>query len=81
MPTGDSPKPAEGIAALRLAGPERERVAALLGFVACGLEYGSTLQDMEAVAFDELERARRSAEKSGRQALRRSQLNLVEVRP
>jgi hypothetical protein len=55
-------------------------VAALLGFVASGLGFGSTLQDMEAVAFNELERARRSAERHRRQALRRSQLNLVEAR-
>jgi hypothetical protein len=54
-------------------------VAALLGFVACGLECGSTLEEMEAVAFDEMDRARQSAEKSRRQALRRSQLNHAEV--
>jgi hypothetical protein len=59
---------------------EQEMVAALLGFVACGLGCGSTLEQMEAVAFVEIERARQSAEKSRRQALRRSQLQQVEVR-
>jgi hypothetical protein len=61
--------------------PEREIVAALLGFVACGLQFGSTLEEMEAIVLDEVERARRSAEKSRRQALRRSQLQQAEVRP
>jgi hypothetical protein len=56
---------------------EREMVAALLGFVACGLECGSTLEEMEAVAFDEMDRARQSAEKSRSQALRRSQLTTL----
>jgi hypothetical protein len=76
-PTGGSPRPVDCIASLRLTGPERELLAALLGYVAWGLEYGKTLQEMEAAALLELERAHQSAEKSRRQALRRSQLNIV----
>jgi hypothetical protein len=45
---------------------EREMVAALLGFVVCGLEYGSTLEEMKAVVLDELERARKAAAKKQR---------------
>ena len=56
-PVGGSTRPADGIALLRLVGPEREIVAALLAFVACGLTCGSTLDQMEAVAFNELLRA------------------------
>jgi hypothetical protein len=59
---------------------ERETVAALLGFVVCGLKCGSTLEQMQAIAMDELERSRKAAEKSRRQELRRSQLQPVEVR-
>jgi hypothetical protein len=59
---------------------ERKTVAALLGFVVCGLKCGSTLEQMQAIAMDELERSRKAAEKSRRQELRRSQLQPVEVR-
>jgi hypothetical protein len=59
---------------------ERETVAALLGFVVCGLKCGSTLEQMQAIAMDELERSRKAAEKIRRQELRRSQLHSVEVR-
>jgi hypothetical protein len=56
-------KPAGRAAVLRLDGPDRQMVAALLAFVACGLTCGSTLEQMEAVAFDELLRAGRLAAK------------------
>ena len=65
-PTSESRRPADGLSSLRLVGPEREMVAALLGFVACGLAYGSTLDQMEAIALDELERARKAAAKKQR---------------
>jgi hypothetical protein len=58
------PEPAEPLSSLRLIGPEREMVAALLGFVACGLAYGSTLDQMQSIALDELERARKIAAKN-----------------
>jgi hypothetical protein len=76
-PSGDSRKPTDGIALLRLTGSERQTVAALLGYVAWGLEYGRTLEEMEVAALQEIERAHRSEEKSRRQALRRSQLSIV----
>ena len=59
----ESPGPADRLSSLRLTGPERKIVAALLGFVACGLAYGSTLDQMQAIALDELERARKLAAK------------------
>jgi hypothetical protein len=57
------PKSAERTALFRLVGPEREIVAALLAFVACGLTCASTLEQMEEVAFDELHRAGKLASK------------------
>jgi hypothetical protein len=57
------PKSAERTALLRLDGPDRQMVAALLAFVACGLACGSTLDQMQAVAFDELLRAGKLASK------------------
>lgn len=57
------PKSAERTALLRLAAADREIVAALLAFVACGLACGSTLDQMEAVAFNELLRAGKLAAK------------------
>ena len=65
-PSSDSPSLADGLPLLRPVGPEREMVAALLRFVACGLTFGSTLDEMEAVALDELERARKLAAKQQR---------------
>ena len=59
---------------------DRETVAALLGFLACGLKYGSSLDQMQAIVLDELERARKAAEKDRSQARRRSQLQQPEVR-
>jgi hypothetical protein len=60
------PQPAEDTALLRPDDPDREMVAALLGFVAYGLAYGSTLEEMQAIALDELERARQLAAKQRR---------------
>jgi hypothetical protein len=48
-------------AEVQLRSRDREMVIALLAFVACGLKYGSPLEEMEAVALDELERARKLA--------------------
>jgi hypothetical protein len=43
----DFPKSAEHTTLLRLDGPDRKMVAALLAFVTCGLACGSTLEQME----------------------------------
>jgi hypothetical protein len=45
---------------------DRETVIALLAFVACGLKYGSTLEEMVAVVHEELDRARKLAAKQRR---------------
>jgi hypothetical protein len=66
----DVRSPADRLSSLRLIGPEREMVAALLGFVACGLACGSTLDQMQAIAFAELERARKLAAKNQRRTFR-----------
>jgi hypothetical protein len=60
--------------------PEKELVAATHDFVAF-LNCGLALEQAASIVSDEMERARQSAEKSRRQALRRSQLNQAEVRP
>jgi hypothetical protein len=65
--TSDSPKPFEAID------------LAQLRFVRCLVRYGATLDDAAAVVASELERARQSAEKDRRQALRRSQLSDVSA--
>ena len=61
-----SPGLEERNALLRLDDPDRNTVAALLSFVACGLACGSTLEQMQAIALDELERARKAAAKKQR---------------
>ena len=66
--TGDSPSPTEGL----------DR--ALLRFVRCLVSYGATPDEIHAMVLADLERARQGAEKMRRQMLRRSQLQLVEVR-
>ncbi len=47
-----------------------ELTAALLGFVACGLQFGASLEEMETAVFDELERARKLAAKNQRRTFR-----------
>jgi len=53
---------------------------ALLRFVRCLVSYGATLDEIHAMVLADLEQARRGAEKMRCQMLRRSQLQLVEVR-
>jgi hypothetical protein len=53
----------EGTALLRLDGPDRDTVKALLSFVAFGLAHRSNLDQIEAIALNEIERARKAAAK------------------
>ncbi len=78
-PTDELPNPVGSIASLRLNGSERELLAALLGYIVWGLEYGRTFVEMETAAFQELELARRSAEQNRRRALRCSQLKVAAI--
>jgi hypothetical protein len=66
--TSDSPKPFEAID------------LAQLRFVRCLVRHGATLEEAATVIAGELERARKAADKTRRQMLRRSQLQSVEVR-